>query len=108
MACVATVFTYIVSREKVNFRDVVIHLALGVSLGYLIGILFIFDGDNDISKHIHLMEHGIYIHFLFEICDSISSFPEKSTPKPESFNLRCVIILHKATHVSRQKLKICA
>lgn len=57
-----------------------IHLALGVSLGYLIGILFIFDGDNDISKHIHLMEH------------------EKSTPKPESFNLRCVIILHKATH----------
>lgn len=61
-------------------KDALLHLVFGVTIGYFIGFIFVFDGDYDISKHIHLVEH------------------EKVSRKPESINLRCVIIIHKATH----------
>lgn len=41
-----------------SFRDAVVHLAFGVSVGVLLGILFLFDGDNDVSKNIVLFNHG--------------------------------------------------
>lgn len=61
-------------------KDALLHLAFGVTIGYLIGFLFIFDGDHDISEHIQLMEH------------------KRQSQRSDSFNLRCVIVLHKATH----------
>ncbi|ULT99979.1 hypothetical protein L3Y34_000916 [Caenorhabditis briggsae] len=61
-------------------KDALIHLAFGCTIGYLIGFLLIFDGDYDISEHISLVGH------------------EKPTQKAENFNLRCVIIIHRATH----------
>lgn len=61
-------------------KDALIHLAFGCAIGYLIGLLLVFDEDYDVSKHIHLVEH------------------ENPTQKPENFHLRCVIMIHKATH----------
>uniref|UniRef100_A0A8R1ED97 Uncharacterized protein n=1 Tax=Caenorhabditis japonica TaxID=281687 RepID=A0A8R1ED97_CAEJA len=62
-------------------RDVFIHLAFGISIGYLLGILFQFDGENDIVKHIHLVEHG----------------ENKTVEKEPDFSVRCVIAFHKYT-----------
>ncbi|CAI2348613.1 unnamed protein product [Caenorhabditis sp. 36 PRJEB53466] len=62
-------------------RDAILHLVFGITIGYLIGILLFFDGDNDVSEHIHLVNH---------------ESPTGQQQQP--FHLRCVIILHKSLH----------